>query len=337
MKKRSRILAFILAILPILSSCASHLVPETLEVPKSFGSAEREEALREKEDRVKKIIVVGNSHSNDAFMLLYEVFRAYSPEQEIVLGIMYYSRCSISNHVKFALGEEKVYRYYKNENGKWITKDSCSLRIGLRDQQWDVVMLQAGRPDLNDTMNLAKRRQLEAFINENVPTPHTFAWHTSWPSPNDERLFTTEYGVNPPAGWKEDLIRLYGFDPVTQFSVSVERVKKTVLLDETYDGVYCTGAGIMYAHLVMGSPQIDLWRDYTHLSDFGRLIASHSLYVQMTGKPLSEVKIDVIPAELRQARFRHLGDLMVTDEMKEIILKSANHSLEEPWSVPTKP
>jgi len=57
----------------------------------------------------------------------------------------------------------------------------------------------------------------------------------------------------------------------------------------------------------------------------------------MTGKPLSEVKIDVIPAELRQARFRHLGDLMVTDEMKEIILKSANHSLEEPWSVPTKP
>jgi len=337
MKKRLRILAFIMAILPILSSCASHLVPETLEVPKSSGSSEREEASREKEDRVKKIIVVGNSHSNDSFMLLYEVFRAYSPEQEIVLGAMYYSGCSIASHVKFAVGDEKVYRYYKNENGKWIIKDQCSLRLGLLDEQWDVVMLQAGRPDLNDTMNLAKRRQLEAFINENVPTPHTFAWHTSWPSPNDERLFTTEYGVNPPAGWKEDLIRLYGFDPVTQFSVSVERVKKTVLLDETYDGVYCTGAGIMYAHLVMGSPQIDLWRDYTHLSDFGRLIASHSLYVQMTGKPLSEVKIDVIPAELRQARFRHLGDLMVTDEMKEIILKSANHSLEEPWSVPTKP
>ncbi len=130
------------------------------------------------------------------------------------------------------------------------------------------------------------------------------------------------------------VVRLYCFNLVTQFTVLTEKVKDHILLDGTYVNKICTGAAVMYAHLALDVSQKLLWRDYTHLSDYGRLLSAYAMYIPLVGVPITEVVINSVAAELRHSLGMTNGDMVVTEEMKQIILKAANHSLEDPWSVP---
>lgn len=285
---------------------------------------------------MQRIIVIGNSHSIDAFQLLFEVFKSQNPEKEMILGILYYSGCSISKHVRFGQENASVYQYLLNTDGNWITHNNATLKGALQDQPWDLIFLQAAKSDLDDTLNIADRRALEQLVDRYVSTPHEFAWHTSWPSPNDEMFFSEDYVQQPPAGYKDRLVSLYGFNPVNQFTVLTDKAKAHILPDDTYAHKICTGAAVMYAHLGLSISQKVLWRDYTHLDDYGRLVASYAMYTQLTGAPVTEVKVNSVAAKLRQDRAQINGDLTVTEEMKQVILKSANHALEDPWTVPAE-
>lgn len=285
---------------------------------------------------MQKILIIGNSHSVDAFALLNEVFRSQQPEKDYILGIIYYSGCSITQHINFYRNNEAKVHYYKHDGNDWtITKEFYTKDI-LADEKWDTVFLQAAKADLDDTLNQSGRRELEAIVCEELGYRPQFMWHTSWPSPNDEIFFAPDAPKKVPEGYKDRLIALYGFNPVNQFTLLTDKAKAHILQDEVYAKAICTGAAIMNAHITQGRSQREIWRDYTHLNDFGRLIVAHAMYVQLTGEPLTEIKIDLVPAHKRWKLYVELGDLVVTDEMKEIILKAANHSLADPWPVPEK-
>jgi len=55
---------------------------------------------------------------------------------------------------------------------------------------------------------------LEGFVEQYLQKPCRYWWHTSWPSPNDEIFFSPAYVSQAPEGYKENLMELYGFDPV---------------------------------------------------------------------------------------------------------------------------
>lgn len=289
------------------------------------------------EEKVLKIMIVGNSHSNDTFWLLQKVFEDQMPDQKVMLGVMYYSGCSVNRHVKFATENQGVYSYHNNTNGVWNTTKEATMDTGLCDQDWDIVVFQGGRGERDNEYNLTGRRALEQIVKDRVAQPYRMMWQITWPSPDDPTFFSEEYPVQPPAGWVEYLQDKYGHDVFKQFTAMLDRVETYLVADETYEKVISVGAGIMHAHAALGVPQTALWRDYAHLSDFGRLIAAHSFYAQFTGKAVTEINIDVIPAELRQKRFRAEGDLIVTEEMKRVIIAAANHALEEPWVAPERP
>ena len=282
----------------------------------------------------QKILIIGNSHSVDAFHLLYEACADQYPDTDLTLGVLYYSGCSISKHVSFAQSGEKVYDYYKNTNGRWkIDKDVDMVSV-LQDQDWSIIMLQAAKTDLDNTLNKRGRRALEKIVNQNVSAPHTFMWHTSWPSPNDEFFFSDEAPKAAPEGYKENLTKLYDFDPVKQYIVLINMAKRHILRDETYALGICTGAGIMHAYRAEGCDQRELWRDYTHLNDLGRLVAAYSMLTQLTGRPIERIGIDTLPKELRHHMFREEGDLTLTQEMKDVIIRSANYALTAPFTLP---
>lgn len=282
-----------------------------------------------------KILIIGNSHSVDAFWQLSNALRDLIPGMEPVLGVVYYSGCSITRHIQFGTEKEPAYRYYKNVAAQWDIREGYTLDTMLRDEAWDIIFLQAAKSDLDDTLNREGRRALEAFVNERVRTPHQFLWHTSWPSPNDETFFSPTYVRQPPAGYKERLTDLYGFNPINQFTILTSKAKEHILTDETYPLAVCTGAGIMHAHFVLGVPQTGLWRDYTHQNDFGRLVAAYTMAAQLAGKPVEQVSVDAVPVSMRHKQYQALGNLTVTDEMKQIIIRAANYALQDPWTVPT--
>ena len=282
-----------------------------------------------------KILIIGNSHSIDAFHLLSEVYREQNPKQDVAMASLYYSGCSIHQHNKHIEENAAVYRYTINKNGVQEVTEKVTVLYGLQDQAWDIIMLQAAKSDRDETLNLAGRRKLEKYVDEHVTNPHVFAWHNSWPSPNDEAIFSPDWVRQPPAGYKENLIRLYGFDPVYQSTFMAQQTAQIIIPDDTYKYKINTGAAIMQAHLVQKIPQQALWRDYTHLHDFGRLIAAYSMYAQLTGNKITSITMDTVPVDKRHSQFKHLGDLQITEEMKKSIMEAANYSLENPWIIPT--
>lgn len=338
-----RIITALLAaimLLSLLSGCSSteSQPTETEQTTPTTQAAQAAEPTQSpEEEKVLKIIVVGNSHGNDTFWLLHEVFKDQMPEQEVVLGALYYSGCSVTKHVKFATEDQHVYDFHKNENGQWETMNEVNIDAGLRNQAWDYVLFQGGRGDTLNEYNLTCRRALEKIVSDRVPQPYKMLWQVTWPSPSDPTFFSPDFRVQPPAGWVEYLQTDYDHDPFKQFDVMTGKAKEFLLEDETYEKVICAGAGVMYAHAVLGVPQVELWRDYTHLSDYGRLITAYCFYAQFTGEPITEINLEKIPASLRHKYFKAEGDLVITEEMKQVIIAAANHALEDPWTVPAKP
>ena len=282
-----------------------------------------------------KILIIGNSHSTDAFQLLAEAFRDQLPHQDVVMASLYYAGCSIIQHNQHIEENAPVYRYTINKNGVQEVTYNVTINYGLHHQDWDIIMLQAAKGDRHQSLNLAGRRKLEKYVDANMATPYAFAWHTSWPSPNDEIFFSPDWVRQPPADYKDILIALYGFDTVNQAKILTQQTVDYILPDNTYKYKINTGAAIMQAHLVQKIPQVELWRDYTHLHDFGRLIVAYAMYAQLTGNKITSIGMDTVPVEKRHDQFKHLGDLQITEKMKQAIMEAANYSLENPWIIPT--
>lgn len=304
-----------------------------------LGLSDLKDTAENYEENTLKVIVLGNSHSVDAFRLLDKVFKDQNPDQNIVLGVMYYSGCSIKQHVNFAKDKSPVYDYRLCIDGTWVNNKESTLQDGLTDQQWDLVVMQAGTSDGDSTFNKSGRDELARIVAENISTPYKLVWHMTWASPNDETFYAAGFDPQPPATWRDRYDNLYNFDYVTYLSSMLNNVKTHILPDPMYDIHVGVGSAIAYAHLNLGIPQTELYRDYTHLSDFGRLIASYCWYSQLTGKEITQINIDLIPAADRATyRQQALGDLVVTEEMKDVIIRSANYVLNEEnrWSVPVQ-
>ena len=288
------------------------------------------------EQKVTKILILGNSHTNDVFFQLGRVFNAQGFDgQPYMLGFLYYSGCRLTQHVGFLNNNKAVYDYYKTTGTSYSKQEECTMKKALEDEAWDYIFLHPGGAGdmLDDDLQLEFRRRIEEYVHEHVKTEHQIAWHFSWPSPVDPTFYSKDYWRQPPATYKQNYIDNYGFDPIRQHTMNTEAIKKNILGDPTYVKTICTGSGIVYARQVLKVPELELYRDYTHLNDFGRVLAAYCFYAQFTGKPIEEVLLEKVPAGSRQSHYSSLGDLVLTDEQKRIIKESANYSLEHPWDV----
>lgn len=314
-----RVFAFILSLIMILS-----LLPaceKTRETPatKPVPTESPEEA------EVLKIMILGSSRSINTFQFLWNAFHDQMPEQKVVLGVMYYSGCSISEHVEFVKNNEAAYRYYYNDSGRWVTTDNVTMDVGLADQAWDVIFLQAGDGDTANNMNEAGRKYLTEYVDSVVKTPHTFWWHSTWFNSTDPDLYAEE--KKPEA---------YAVDQIAQLTATNDAAKKYVLDDPMFAGHITSGTPMMYALKELGLEDKDLFRDHTHLSDYGYLLVAFAFYAQFTGKEVTQVNLSSIPAHLRHKNTQGQGDLQVTEEMKQVILKTVDYTLKNPWAVPGK-
>ena len=334
--KIKRFLAFLLALVLPVTAVGCTAQPQETE-PVTEVPTQPKEKVEDKQ--TQRILIIGNSHSIDAVQLLYDVFKSEQPDKEFVIGYLYYSGCAIWQHVDFYENKEAVYRYARNSNGFWDAQEKVPLETGLVDQPWDIVFLQGAKSDRDkDQYNLADRRRLEEIVRAHVPNDDfELAWHGSWANPDDEALFADDWPVRaPPAGYKDDLIRRYGFNKTVQYQTYVDSYAQYIAGDESYGKRICTGAAVMYAVLSLDIDQKELYRDYTHLNDFGRLMVAYAWYAQYTGKAITEVKITTVPKRLRWSYYQPFGDLEITPEMQDLIIQCANYSLEHPWEMPGK-
>ena len=276
------------------------------------------------EAEVLKIMILGSSRSVNTFQLLYEVFKDQMPDQKLVLGIMYYSGCSMSMHVNFIKEKAAVYDYYRNDSGYWDIMKDVSMDMGLKDQKWDVVLLQAGTGDLENRLNESGRIFLKDYVDQYVPQPYALWWHSTWFNSTDPALYA------PP----KTAADAAAVDQMAQLIQTNEAAKEYALTDPMFAGHITSGTPMMYALKELNVPEKDLFRDHTHLSDFGCLLVGYAWYAQFTGNPVTEIGLDAIPQHLRHSTYQCFGDMQITEEMKSIILKTVEYTLNHPWAIP---
>lgn len=315
MKKFFAILLCVILVLSLLPACQkAEDPPAATTAPAPTETPEEAENL--------KIMILGSSRSVNTFQLLWEVFKDQMPDQKVTLGIMYYSGCSISEHVKFVSGNEPAYSYYLNNNGKWVITDGVTMEVGLLDQAWDVILLQAGDGDLANNMNQIGRQYLVDYVNNLMEHPHKFWWHSTWFNSADPDLYPN---------------RIYDMTPdkqIEQLKTSNDAAKQYVLEDPMFEGRITSGTPMLYAIKELGIADKELFRDHTHLSDYGCLLVAYAWYAQFTGKEVTQINLTSIPTHLRHKSFQHLGDMEVTEEMKQNIIKTVDYTLKNPWAVP---
>lgn len=319
MKRFLAVLSTVVMLLA-MTACGTNETPNESQPTETVATESPEEA------KALKIMILGSSRSVNTFQLLYEAFKDQMPEQELVLGVMYYSGCSMSMHVNFIKNDQSVYDYYCNDSGRWQIHKETSMQMGLRAQNWDVILLQAGTGDLENRMNETDRIFLKDYVDQNVKHPHQLWWHSTWFNSTDPSLYD-------PAKTKLDPNTI---DQYKQLTDSNTAAKEYVLNDPMFAGHITSGTPMMYALKVLGVPEVDLYRDHTHLSDFGCLLVGFAWYAQFTGKPVTQINLDSIPVHLRHAQYQGLGEMQVTEEMKQIIIKTVDYTLNNPWAVPVK-
>ncbi len=287
--------------------------------------AETVEATESPEEaNVLKIMILGSSRSVNTFQMLYEVFKDQMPDQELVLGIMYYSGCSMKMHVDFIKSNANVYDYYRNNSGRWDIFKETTMEQGLQDQKWDVILLQAGTGDLDNRMNESGRIFLKEYVDQNVQHPHKLWWHSTWFNSTDPSLYDPTVTKLDP----------HTIDQYKQLTDSNNAAKEYVLNDPMFAGHITSGTPMMYALKVLNVPEVELYRDHTHLSDFGCLLVGYAWYAQFTGNTVEQINLDTIPVHLRHAKYQNLGSMQVTEEMKQIIMDTVDYTLKNPWAIP---
>lgn len=299
------------------------------------------QAEQAEEEDVLRVLSIGNSYSHDSANMLHKVFQSQNPDKKVQIAVLYNAGCSLAEHVGYIEGYEAEYDYsYTNSEGKWIKEAGVTMDVGLKDQQWDIVVMQeasakSGEPENYQADNIEK---IQVYVLDNVAIAPEFYWNLTWAWPQDPALRAEDYDPQPPAGWETKLEEITNFDQMYQYGKITSCVQNYILTRDSFVKVFPTGTAIQYANNMLGLDDLDLYRDYTHLNDYGRLIAAHVWYARLMGlEELTEVNVDVIPASERLSRFQQYGDLVITEEMKQQILDAVNWALENPYTVPGSP
>ena len=298
------------------------------------------------QDDVLKIINISNSHGVDSTWLIPEVLKAERPDQKFVLVELYQSY-ALTEHVAAAQNNDAVYHYYINTGDGWTTiTEQETIEHALQTYTWDIVMFNESSRHLGleEYMSKGLIEWFKQYILSNLDYETKLLYNMTWANPTDEGFYTDGSRQAPPAGYKAKYTEDYGFDRVNHYNKLVELTKKYLVNDTDFAEIIYNATPVQYATNVLKVPEYDVnqvydtYRDYTHLSDFARLIVAYNWYCQVFDvEAISEVKVDVIPWSMRAPwgyRHQKLGDLTLTQQHKDVLLESVNYGLQHPLEMP---
>ena len=324
----------LVALMAGLSGCTGTPAEETLGVSEATQSPE--------EEAVFKILMIGTSHGQDIVWLLHRVLKAEMPEREFLVGDIYAS-VGLDMHRLYIQSNAKEYRYSEITESSVTRTDGYTLEGALKKEQWDLIIFQEGASQYARAAEYqdGDHEFMIDYIRKTAAPGYKLAYNAPWAQPTSAELYT-QTRATPPESFRGRYFSSFEGSRNLQYSMICENINKYIEPHQDIDLVLYTGTAVHYASETVGVPEatpertIDLYRDYIHLSDFGRLLAAYQLYAQIFAlEKLESVKVDAIPAALR-ATFREqaLGDVAITEEGKQAIIASVNYALTEPNTKP---
>ena len=140
-----------------------------------------------------------------------------------------------------------------------------------------------------------------------------------------------------PVAWAKRYYQHWNNDREIMYNAIAANVEKYILGRDVYgfDGVIPSATSFQHAINTLGMTEQDMYRDYTHKSDYGRVMVSYVWYATLTGKTeLDSIQYTTVPAAMRQKKFVQYGDLVLTDHQIDVLLQSVNFALRSPLEAP---
>lgn len=294
------------------------------------------------EAEVFKVLLVGQSLGQDTVWMLETVLRTEMPDKKFLVADIYES-LALGDHRKNILDNAAIYHYYKFADGTYEHMENVTIEIALRDEWWDLIIFndstyattQAGEFEDGDHAFMIK------YIRETAKPGFKLAYNATWANPTDALLWA-EGRREPAAGVHERFAKEFGGSRNLYYDKICANIKQYIENNPEYDMVFHTGTAVQYASETHGVPEAaldrnyELYRDYVHLSDYGRLLVAYQLYAQIFGlEKLEEINVDVIKADMRFSdRERKYGDIEIAQKHKDAIIASVNYALAHPNEVP---
>lgn len=294
-----------------------------------------------------KILVLGNSHGVDSSAMLGKIYMAEKPEQDVLVGRIYHSGCRLDQHVDYLTNNKGQYIYYKtNEDGVWKRikpapldaeqdngdiVDGATMYDALTDEMWDIIIMQTSSTSCGrmETYN-GDIRAIQDYVISVLGYTPKFYWHMSWANPVEDLEDDIFKTVNTSWQFRE----YYGGDQMTMYNAIISAVKAKILPDGSFSGIIPTGTAIQNANSSY-LRDADLYRDYTHASDLGRLIAGYTWYCTLEGVALDRIKLTTIPRTVLKSYIMAggEGDMVLTEKETTIVVESVKNALCNPFQV----
>lgn len=310
----------------------------TLGVFTACGDAKQTEPPTEppvtqpaEEAGVLKVLTLGHSLAVDCGHML-ALIAATEGYENLVVGTLYESGCSITEHLTRTQTGEKAYDLYLSSTEETSLPPSVLTGMSIQDaleyDYWDIVIMQGGvfEVAVHHTYKYNKIQDIQAFVREHNQNPNTvFGWHMTWVPPTDNTLRDT-YPHNPNTYYTN--YEQYNHDRTTVYNAVTQCVSDYIVPDSTFSYLIPSATAMENA-LSSYLEETDLHRDYVHASDLGRVIAAYTWYCVLTGvDKLEEVKLTTIPKAFMFSSSSQARTL--TEMEKKVIVEAVNNALDNP-------
>lgn len=340
MKKLFCLVLSMILLLGTFTACGGNTTAETTAAPTTEPTVPSQSP---EEEEVFKILMIGQSHAQDAAWLVCDVLSTEMPDKKFLVADIYQS-IHLDEHIQNIKEGNAVYTYTEF-SGDFNMEQINNYKINdaVKKHQWDLIVFnEATWPQTEDASYTDGDFQwLTDWLRENAAWPYfKFAYNATWAQPVSAENYAPGRQTAPD-GFREKYMDKFGGDRTKHFARICEMMEKYVETDPDYDYVFHSGTAIQYASETFGVPEGDpmrryeLYRDYTHMSDFGRLIVAYQWYCQIFSvEELTEVNVDMIPAHMRTKCAKMFGDLAIDDTMKQAVIESVNFALKHPNEAP---
>ena len=172
---------------------------------------------------------------------------------------------------------------------------------------------------------------IRAYVEEHKHNPlAVYGWHAIGVSSTDPDLIAM-YPYTP--NGYETTASKYNYDRNLMLTERTDRLARYIMTDPSYVYVVPSCTAVENA-ITSYIGQKGIKRDYTHLTDVGRLIASYVWYCKLFGvEQLEEIKVDVIPKAFLKSAIDKTQDKVLTEGEKAVILEAVNNTLKEPLKI----
>ena len=323
-----------------LAGCVGN--PQKTDDPTETETTSTEVTQSPEEAAVLKVLMIGQSLAQDTVWFLYDVMKAEHPDKQFVVADLLKST-TLKEHRKNMENNAEVYTYYKFTETGLVTKTNVSVAHGLKDEQWDVIIFNEATWETTQATEYMDGDHdfVIQYIKDNAAPGYKLAYNAFCALPTSEVLWG-EGRRSVASGVHERFVRVFGGSRNAYYKSIIDNTKAFIETNKEFDLVFHTGTTIQYASETYGVPEGDkerkyeLYRDYVHLSDFGRLMVAYQVYAQIFGlEKLESVKVDKIKASMRAtSREQALGNLTITQQHKDAIIACVNYALKNPNAIP---